>query len=112
MDVFVDSFRLCHELSLKKRLNLDPEAISVADLLPTKLQVARLNEKDVSDAAALLLDDGRVFRVSPRSLSQPEDRACQRSPRLPLGRLHDNFGGGRSGGRPPVASRLYGSRAT
>jgi hypothetical protein len=58
VDVFINAFRLCHELELKRRLDLHPQTISLADLLLTKLQVARLTEKDVVDAAALLLDHG------------------------------------------------------
>jgi len=56
MDVFVDSFRLCHELPLADRLGHHDATITLADLLLTKLQVAKLSHKDVTDAAALLLD--------------------------------------------------------
>ncbi len=56
MDVFVDRFRLCHELPLAERLGQHAVTISPADLLLTKLQVAKLSHKDVTDAAALLLD--------------------------------------------------------
>jgi hypothetical protein len=55
-DVFVGTFELCHVLSLRERLAVDSLTIPLADLLLTKLQVARLNLKDVTDAAALLLD--------------------------------------------------------
>jgi hypothetical protein len=58
IDVFVDDFRLCHVLPLAGRLNEHPVTISLEDLLLTKLQVARLNEKDVTDALALLIDHG------------------------------------------------------
>jgi hypothetical protein len=56
MDVFVDRFQLCHELRLAERLRHDNVTVSLADLLLTKLQVAKLSHKDVTDAAALLLD--------------------------------------------------------
>lgn len=55
-DVFVDEFAMCHRLNLSSRLELHETTISLADLLLTKLQVAELNEKDVMDSAALLLD--------------------------------------------------------
>ena len=55
-DVFVGRFELCHTLPLSQRLSLDDTTLPLADLLLTKLQVARLTRKDVSDAAALLLD--------------------------------------------------------
>ena len=55
-DVFVGRFALCHELPLARRLGVDDRTLPLADLLLTKLQVAELNRKDVTDTAALLLD--------------------------------------------------------
>lgn len=56
VDIFVDQFSLCHVLPLRDRLAIDEITVPLADLLLTKLQVAKLARKDVSDAAALLLD--------------------------------------------------------
>lgn len=56
VDVFVDRFVLCHELSLQGRLTVDDRTLPLADLLLTKLQVAKLSHKDVTDMAALLRD--------------------------------------------------------
>jgi len=56
VDVFVDRFVMCHSLDLAARLELHDATLPLADLLLTKLQVAELNEKDVTDTAALLLD--------------------------------------------------------
>ena len=56
VDVFVGEFVMCHRLELASRLDLHDATLPLADLLLTKLQVAELNEKDVTDAAALLLD--------------------------------------------------------
>lgn len=56
LDVFVETFEMCHRLPLGSRLDIHPQTVSLADLLLTKLQVAELNRKDVTDAAALLLD--------------------------------------------------------
>jgi hypothetical protein len=56
VDVFVDRFSLCHELPLRDRLATDPETVPIADLLLTKLQVAKLAHKDLTDTAALLHD--------------------------------------------------------
>jgi hypothetical protein len=55
-DVFVGRFELCHALPLNDRLDRDDVTLPLADLLLTKLQVARLNQKDVTDSVALLLD--------------------------------------------------------
>lgn len=56
VDVFVDAFEMCHRLDLSERLQLDAATIPLADLLLTKLQVARMTEKDLSDIACLLAD--------------------------------------------------------
>jgi hypothetical protein len=56
VDVFVGSFRMCHEIPLEKRLEVDETSIPLAELLLTKLQVFELNEKDVRDTVALLHD--------------------------------------------------------
>lgn len=56
VDVFVDRFELCHVLPLRGRLGDDELTAPLAELLLTKLQVAKLAHKDVTDAAALLLD--------------------------------------------------------
>jgi hypothetical protein len=56
VDVFVDRFELCHRLELTARLSLDPETITVADLLLTKLQIYELTQKDIDDVALLLTE--------------------------------------------------------
>jgi hypothetical protein len=56
VDLIVGEFVMCHRLSLKRRLFVDQETISLGDLLLTKLQIAELNAKDVSDVTALLVD--------------------------------------------------------
>jgi hypothetical protein len=55
VDVFVSSFRMCHEIPLEKRLTVDEDTVPLAELLLTKLQIIELNEKDVRDTVALLL---------------------------------------------------------
>jgi hypothetical protein len=55
-DVFLEEFRMCHSLRLSHRLTIDDRTIPLADLLLTKLQVAKLSGKDLSDIGALLLD--------------------------------------------------------
>jgi hypothetical protein len=55
VDVFVGSFQMCHELPLSDRLTLDERTVPLAELLLTKLQIMRLNEKDLLDVWAILL---------------------------------------------------------
>src|SRR3954447_5138611 len=56
LDVFVDEFRLCHVLSWGKDLPVGQPTLPLAELLLTKLQVVRLEPKDVSDLLALFTD--------------------------------------------------------
>jgi hypothetical protein len=56
LDVFVEQFKMCHELDLKDRLQVDARTLPLADLVLTKLQVADLTDKDIRDYAALTLD--------------------------------------------------------
>jgi hypothetical protein len=54
VDVFIESFRMCHEIELGDRLALEPRTLPLAELLLTKLQIIELNEKDVRDTVLLL----------------------------------------------------------
>jgi 8-oxo-dGTP pyrophosphatase MutT (NUDIX family) len=56
VDVFLDTFEMSHTLDLGARLEAEPETLAAAELLLTKLQVAEINVKDLSDAAMLLWD--------------------------------------------------------
>ena len=54
VDVFIDSFRMCHAIPLADRLGLQPRTVPLAELLLTKLQIIELNEKDIRDTVLLL----------------------------------------------------------
>ncbi len=56
VDIFVGEFRMCHSIPLGDRLELEPITLPLAELLLTKLQIVQMNEKDVRDVCALLLD--------------------------------------------------------
>jgi hypothetical protein len=56
IDVFVGTFSMCHRLPIGERLGLDALTLPLAELFLTKLQIVQLNEKDVQDLYALLLD--------------------------------------------------------
>jgi hypothetical protein len=56
LDVFIERITMSHELDLTNRVALDEDTITLADLLLTKLQVFEINEKDLKDAAAILVD--------------------------------------------------------
>jgi hypothetical protein len=56
VDVFLDAFRMDHEIDLRQRLRLADVTVPVSDLLLTKLQIVKLNEKDLKDIVTLLKD--------------------------------------------------------
>ncbi len=56
IDVFVGSFHMCHDLPITERIALEPLTLPLAELLLTKLQIVQLNEKDIRDICALVLD--------------------------------------------------------
>jgi hypothetical protein len=53
VDVFVGSFRMCHEIPFGDRLRAGEPTVPLAELLLTKLQIVQLNEKDVRDTVLL-----------------------------------------------------------
>ncbi len=56
LDVFYDRLEFCHVIPLGGRLGADRPTIPLAELLLSKLQIVKINEKDVVDIALLLLD--------------------------------------------------------
>lgn len=55
LDVFVGEFRMCHVISFE-RLAVDRPTVPLAELLLTKLQIVQMNEKDLKDIVAILLE--------------------------------------------------------
>jgi hypothetical protein len=55
-DVFVDEAHLCHRIDFRRRLELAPDTLPLADLTVFKLQVVETNEKDYLDICALFAD--------------------------------------------------------
>lgn len=56
VDVFLDEANLCHRIPLKKRVEVVPLTLSLADLTVLKLQVVETNEKDYLDLCAIFAD--------------------------------------------------------
>ena len=54
VDVFIGSFRMCHQIPLDHRLGNGAQTVPLAELLLTKLQIIEVNEKDVRDTVLLL----------------------------------------------------------
>jgi hypothetical protein len=56
IDIFIENFEMCHKLPLGERLDVEPITIPLAELFLTKAQIVEMNEKDIRDICALLLD--------------------------------------------------------
>jgi len=57
IDIFFDKLNMCHVVSWQKgRLEIDKPTICLADLTLEKLQIVRINEKDVKDVMMLFLE--------------------------------------------------------
>jgi hypothetical protein len=66
VDVLVDKLEMCHRMEFSDRLGRSTPTLPVAELLLSKLQIVKINRKDVLDALILLAehplgpDDGEV----------------------------------------------------
>jgi hypothetical protein len=69
VDIFLDYFDMCHKIDLKDRLTLEPLTLTIADLLATKLQIFKTNEKDFKDIIAMLLDHEVVDSDKPDAIN-------------------------------------------
>lgn len=56
VDVFVDKLDFCHTIYWKDRLEKDSPTIPMAELVLEKLQIVKINEKDIVDMIMLLLE--------------------------------------------------------
>jgi len=52
-DVFFDKLEMCHDVDFKGRLEIDYPTISLVDMLLEKMQIVKLNEKDIIDTIML-----------------------------------------------------------
>jgi hypothetical protein len=56
IDVFYDKLDFCHLISWEGRLEVDSPTIPLAEMLLEKMQIVKINEKDVIDTIMLLLE--------------------------------------------------------
>lgn len=56
IDIFIEHFEMCHKLPVGERLDVEPVTIPLAELFLTKAQIVQMNEKDIRDICALVLD--------------------------------------------------------
>ena len=56
VDIFMDVMKMDHDVDVGERLDIDDYAVSPVDALTAKLQIGKINQKDVHDVIALLKD--------------------------------------------------------
>jgi Fic family protein len=56
VDIFLDVMRMDHDVDVRGRLDIDDYAVSPVDTLIAKLQIGRINQKDVHDVIAMVKD--------------------------------------------------------
>lgn len=56
VDIFVDKLDFCHPIYWKDRLDKDSPTIPLAEMVLEKLQIVKINEKDIIDMIMLLLE--------------------------------------------------------
>lgn len=54
VEIFFDQLAMNHTISYRKRLEVDSPTLPAAELLLQKLQMVRMNEKDIKDSIILL----------------------------------------------------------
>lgn len=54
VDVLIDRMEMCHRFEFADRLMVDRPTVPLAEMLLSKLQIARINRKDILDALALM----------------------------------------------------------
>lgn len=69
VDVFLGVFRMDHRVDLRDRLAIEPYTVSASDLLLTKLQVFRWEDRDPRDIVTLLKDDELAGEDAPGTVN-------------------------------------------
>ena len=69
VDIFLDTFSMCHRFDFKDRLLIDKYTIPLADLLATKLQVVEITEREYRDIISLLHDHEVADSDAPETIN-------------------------------------------
>lgn len=92
IDVFFDRLDFCHLIPLDGRLEIDPDTLPLAELLLGKLQIVKINDKDLLDAVVLLLEhslgeDDRAINLARIAQLSAEDWGLHRTATLNLEKM-------------------------
>ena len=81
-DIFFDKLSFCHEIAWKNRLEDDNPTIPLAEMLLEKMQIVKINEKDIIDTIMLLLEhplgdrDQETINITRIGACAPRIGAC------------------------------------
>jgi hypothetical protein len=95
LDILLDRFVMAHELDLRDSSSADGLTVALADLLLSKLQVVKVNEKDLRDLLALLLDHPLdAENIDPKRILEAtrNDWGLEHTVRATLARVRDSLG--------------------
>ncbi len=70
VDVFLGEMRLCHVIEWRKALGHEMTTLPVPELLLTKLQIVKIEEKDLGDLSALLQDQWPAVEADRKRLTR------------------------------------------
>ena len=79
VDIFLDVMRMDHDVDVRDRLEIDDYAISPADAFIAKLQIGKINQKDVHDVIALVKDVPLRDVDDDRRSTSPTSPRCARA---------------------------------
>jgi hypothetical protein len=93
VDVFYEKLDFCHTIPLHDRLQIDAPTLPLAELLLGKLQIVKINEKDLVDITALFLehnlgdDDDEMINIAMIARLCAEDWGLWRTATMNLEKL-------------------------
>jgi len=93
VDVFYDKLDFCHMISWNGRLEVDSPTIPLAEMLLEKMQIVKINEKDVIDTIMLLLEhplgdnDHEVINIARVAVLCAADWGLWRTTTMNLGKV-------------------------
>lgn len=93
VDIFFDRLNFCHEIVWRNRLESDAPTIPLAEMLLEKMQIVKINEKDIIDTVMLLLehplgdDDQETINIARISSLCAQDWGLWRTVTMNLGKV-------------------------
>jgi hypothetical protein len=97
VDVFIDKLDFCHQIPWAGRLEIDKPTIPLAELLLEKMQIVKLNEKDVIDTIMLVREhpignnDKEIINAELISTMCSKDWGLWRTITMNLKKVDDNL---------------------